>query len=170
ADAVLIRPVADDRDQVLRVRAVALVLEVGDLGAAAVAGDAGGEQRAADLVVVARALRVGLGRLARRLLAVDAGEDADDRAAAGLVDRRLDVAGVTRLELPQPPCAHLRLMAEGAPYALRRVLLADVDDLVGRFSVLRYGAYAAVREERVPLGMGEGRGRRQSEQRERDQD
>ena len=105
ADAVLVGPVADDRDQVLGVRALALVLVVGDLGAAALAGHAGGEQRAADLLVVVRAARVGLGSAPARLLPVDARHDADDRPVAGRVHGGLDVAEVAAPELPQPRLA-----------------------------------------------------------------
>ena len=70
ADAVGVVGVADDRDQVLRVGALALVLEVRD-ARALLAEAAGGEDVAADVVVVVGAARVGLGVAPARLLLVE---------------------------------------------------------------------------------------------------
>ena len=75
-----------------------------------------------------------------------------------------------RLSCRRPLALQLRLVAEGAPHPLRRVLLADVDDLVGRLAVLRYGADAAVREEGVTLRVRERRRSGDREHGERDQD
>ena len=154
ADPVGVVGVADDRDQVLGVGALALVLVVRDLRAA-VARDAGLEQAAADLVVVVRAARVRLGLGAARPLPVDARHDADDRPVARAVDRALDVAEAAVLQLAQPQAAlalELRLLAGERPLDQPlRARLADGQDLVRGGAELRHLADAAVREERRPL-------------------
>jgi hypothetical protein len=71
------------------------------------------------------------------------------------------VAEAALLELAQ--AALLDLALERAADALRRVALADGQDLVGALAVLRDAADAAVGVVRLALGVGEGGGRREGE-------
>ena len=107
AAPVLVRPIADDRNQVLGVRALALVLEVrnADRPDPFVVG-------VLVLLVVAGARLSRLGNAPARLLPVDPGEQEDPCAVVGGVDRGLDVAVVAALEKRE--IASLRLAGEEA--------------------------------------------------------
>ena len=149
AAAVAVRAVADDRDQVLRVRALALVLVVRDPHRADAA-----EVGVLVLLVVVRAGLGGLLRAPARLLAVGAGEHEDPRAVARGVDRRLDVAEAAALE--QRQVAALRFAGEQPPDARTRVLLAD-DERGSARPVFGHGAQLVVGVVGQALGVSEGR-------------
>src|SRR5262245_59095159 len=118
ATAIRVRPVADDRDQVLSVRALGLVLVVRDTDRSrgAVAGRL-------VLLIVAGAGLSRLGHAPARLLAVDTGEHEDARAVLRGVDRRLNVV---ELAAPQQrQIASLGLAGELLTDPRAGVALAD---------------------------------------------
>jgi hypothetical protein len=148
AAAIFVGPVADDRDQVLRVLAFALVVVVRDADRARRA-----EARVSVLLVVAGAAWVRLGNPAARLLAIDARQDQDAVVRLRSVHGRLDVAVTAAIEERQ--IAPLRLAAEQPPDAPAGVGLAD-DERLARRPVLRNLAELVVRVVGQPFGVAVG--------------
>ena len=140
--------VADDRDQVARVGALDLVLEVRHRRVAVVGRL---EHR--------RALRLVDRDLAARLLAIEPRQDRDAVVGLGVVDRRLDVAEAALLVLPeaQEPLAPLLLALEDLLDEPLRVRLADDQRLLVVPAVAGHRALVRIGEERLALGVGEGR-------------
>ena len=140
--------VAHDRDQVARVRALDLVLEVRHRRVAVVGRL---EHR--------RALRLVDRDLAARLLAIEPRQDRDAVVALGVVDRGLDVAEAALLVLPeaQQPLAALLLALEDLLDEPLRVRLADDQRLLVVPAVAGHRALVRIGEERLALRVGEGR-------------
>jgi hypothetical protein len=136
AVAVAVR-VPDDRDEVLGIRAAALV---------GVARHEDGRGRGGNLEARAGRVRVRLG--AARLLAVDAREDQDARPARGGVDRLLDVPEAAGVEEAQVRRADAPV---GDPRdAGARIGLAD-HEARSAAPILRDGSLARIGEEGGPL-------------------
>ena len=145
AATVRVRPVADDRDQVLRVGALALVLVVRYAHRPDPL-----EVRVLVLLVVAGARLGRLGHLPALLLAVDPGEHEDARAVVRGVHGSLDVLEPAPLQQSEIP--PLRLPGQLLSDPRAGVGLAD-DQRWTRALVLGHGAELVVRVVGEPLGV-----------------